>query len=438
MNNLLFQNHRHTIGRLTAALTGCCLSIGFLFPGAGCQKKITAANAIDPIETSAAAKTGVSPNLSAPIHTSMVLFNGGNEGADGVSIYHSFRIPSIVRTNNGTLIAFAEGRRWSPSDYGDINLVFKRSTNNGTTWSALGEIAANGAGTWGNPTAVYDGSKGANGRVWIFMNWNDQYKTQISDFTQWGDRRVFTAYSDDHGVTWSTPVDMTATLTPSNYKWDAMGPGIGIQTVAGPHPGRLIIPAYGRNIYSDDHGTTWSCQVVPGAKHESTIVEQMNGSLLRNDRPSDAEWAVANRRVKAIGSIESGFSSFTADPALSDPKCEGSIVRYNTDNPARIIFLNPNSTSKRCNMTARISYDDGATWPISRPVYDWNTCDYNAIEAGNNIAKGGYSSMIKTGDFAVGALIEINEGLSDNSTSHKSIEFHKFNLGWIVNGATEP
>jgi sialidase-1 len=217
-----------------------------------------------------------------------------------------------------------------------------------------------------------------------------------------------------------------------------VGPGIGIQTAAGDHPGRLIIPAYGRNIYSDDSGATWQYQLLSGGKHESTIVEQLNGTLLRNDRPNATEWAAAKRRIKSTGSITGGFGAWTADAALTDPQCEGSTIRYNTDVPDRIIFLNPNSDSKRCNMTVRISYDEGATWPISRPIYDWNTCDYNAIEAGNNIAKGGYSSMIKTADFAVGALIEINEGLSTNSTSNKSIEFHKFNLGWIVNGATEP
>lgn len=408
----------------------CCIAAFFFIVGNSCGKKITAIEAGDGAVTA--------PRLATPIHTSMVLFNGGNEGGGGVSTYHSFRIPSIVKTNNGTLIAFVEGRRWSPSDYGDINLVYKRSTDNGVTWSALGEIAANGPGTWGNPTAVYDWKKGPNGRVWVFMNWNDSAKHQISDFTTWGDRRVYSSYSDDHGVTWSTPVDRTAALTPSTYKWDAMGPGIGIQTVAGDHPGRLIIPAYGRNIYSNDSGTTWQYQLLSGGKHESTIVEQLNGTLLRNDRPNNTEWTTAKRRVKATGSITGGFGAWAADAALTDPMCEGSIVRYNTDAPARIIFLNPNSDSKRCNMTARISYDDGATWPISRPIFDWNTCDYNAIEAGNNIAKGGYSSMIKTADFAVGALIEINEGLSDNSTSHKSIEFHKFNLGWIVNGAIEP
>lgn len=131
--------------------------------------------------------------LAAPVYSSIVLFNGGNE-----SIYHSFRIPSIIKTNNGTLVAFAEGRRWSPSDYGDINIVFKRSTNNGSTWSALGEVVGSGAGTWGNPTAVYDAGQGTNGRIWLFMEWNDQYKMQWSDFQAWGDRRIHTSYSDDH------------------------------------------------------------------------------------------------------------------------------------------------------------------------------------------------------------------------------------------------
>jgi sialidase-1 len=393
------------------------LAVSFFIFSNGCTKKAHVPPVPDEIANVEAVQ----------LHTSTVLFNGGNE-----SIYHSFRIPSIIKTNNGTLIAFAEGRRWSPSDYGDINLIYKRSTDNGVTWSALDEVVGSGNGTWGNPTAVYDWNKGVNGRVWVFMNWNDEFKTQISDFTSWGDRKIYSSYSDNHGVSWSTPVDMTAALTPSTYKWDAVGPGIGIQTVTD-HPGRLIIPAYGRNIYSDDNGITWQYQLLPGGKHESTVVELLNGTLLRNDRPSDAEWAIANKRIKSVGSIEGGFGPWSPDLTLNDPKCEGSIIRYNTSAPARIIFLNPNDISKRCNMTARISYDDGNTWPRSRAIYNWNTCDYAPI----TIAKGGYSSMIKTADFAVGALIEINEDVHNNSTSNKSIEFHKFNLAWILNGAAE-
>lgn len=381
--------------------------------------------------TTAAPNTLAAATVQAaatPVHTSLLLFNGGNE-----SIYHSFRIPSIVKTKNGTLIAFAEGRRWSPSDWGDINVVFKRSTNNGVTWSALGEVAAAGNGTWGNPTAVYDWHHGTNGRVWLFMSWNDGTKAAWSDIQAWGDRRVFSAYSDDHGATWSTPQDMSATLLPPSYTWDAMGPGIGIQTVVNT-PGRLIIPAYGRNIYSDYHGLTWHYQLIPGGTDEGTIVERMDGTLLRNDRPGTTLWNAAKRRRKSIGTIAGGFAAWTVDNALNDPKCEGSMIRYNTDTPHRIIFLNPNTTDKRCNMTVRISYDDGATWAKSRQIYNWNTCDYAAI----TVAKGGYSSMIKTADYCVAALIEINEDVHASSTSNKSIEFHKFNLPWILNGTTEP
>lgn len=395
--------------------------------GAGCQK----------IKPGAGGKSSPRATLSAPYDTSFVLFNGGNEGYGKIPIYHSFRIPSIVRTNNGTLVAFAEGRADSSSDFGNINLLYKRSTDNGIHWSALMEVQGSGPGVWGNPTAVYDAGKGTNGRIWLFMNWNDSSKHKTADITAYGDRKVYTTYSDDHGLTWSAPVDRTLALTPTSYKWDAMGPGIGIQTTID-HPGRLIIPAYGRNIYSDDHGDTWQYEMLNGGKHEGTIVELLNGTLLRNDRPNSTEWNAAKRRYKAVGSIGGNWPAFTADSGLPDPMCEGSIVRYNTPAPARIIILNAASESKRCNMTARISYDDGATWPISRPLYSWNTCDYDAIKAGNNIAKGGYSSMIKTADYCVGALVEINEALSQSSTSHKSIEFHKFNLGWLVNGNTEP
>ncbi|MGX5816925.1 sialidase family protein [Chitinophaga lutea] len=365
---------------------------------------------------------------AAPVHTSQVIFNGGNE-----SIYHSFRIPSIVRTNNGTLVAICEGRRWSPSDWGDINVVFKRSTNNGTSWSALGEVVGAGAGTWGNPTAVYDRLQGPNGRIWLFMSWNAADKTAWSDIQAWGDRKVYSSYSDDHGATWSTPQDRTAQLLPEGYTWDAMGPGVGIQTNVNT-PGRLIIPAFGRNIYSDDHGVTWQYQRIPGGTDEGTIVELMDGRLLRNDRPGTTAWEASKRRRKSVGTIAGGFPAWSIDNALNDPKCEASIMRYNTDDPHRIYFLNPNTTDKRCNMTVRISYDDGATWPISRAIYDWNTCDYAAI----TVAKGGYSSMTKTADYCVGALIEINEDVHASATSNKSIEFHKFNLPWILNGRSEP
>ena len=361
---------------------------------------------------------------AAETHTYIKLFDGGTDG------YHSYRIPSIVRTNSGTLIAFAEGRMSTNRDYGNINLVYKRSTNNGSTWSALGEVVGVGQGTWGNPTAVVDRT---TGRVWLFMSWNSSTKNQggtdgYDKIDTWGDRRVYVSHSDDDGVSWSTQQDLTSTLLPTDRIWDAVGPGVGIQTGSG----RLVIPAIGRNIYSDDHGATWHHEEIAWGTSEGTIVELNNGQLMRNDRPVTSQWELSKRRRVSRGTIENGFSAWTSDNTLLDPACEGSIVRY-TGDPDRIVFLNSASTVTRSKMRVRISYDGGLTWPISRRVYDWLTDDEAASQG-----KGGYSSMVKTADYTVGTLIEINEDASSSTTSHRSIEFHKFNLPWMLDGNAEP
>ncbi|WP_207515454.1 sialidase family protein [Longitalea luteola] len=357
-------------------------------------------------------------------HTYTKIFDGGTDG------YHSFRIPSIVRTNANTLIAFVEGRMSMNKDHGNINVEYKRSTNNGSTWSAMMEVVGAGQGTWGNPTAVVDRN---TGRIWVFMNWNAANKNiggtdGYEKIDTWGDRKVYYSYSDDDGLTFSTPTDMTSTLLPPNYTWDAIGPGVGIQT----SNGTLVIPAQGRNIYSTDHGATWRYKLIPGGTSEGAIVELMDGRLMRNDRATTSVWNTAKRRWVSRGTIAGSFSTFAPDDVLLDPACQGSIVRY-TGEPDRIMVLNSASTETRCKMRVRISYDGGVTWPISRKIYDWLT-DSEAFAQG----KGGYSSMVKTADYTIGALIEINENTGDSENSHRSIEFHKFNLPWMTSGAVEP
>lgn len=373
------------------------------------------------------------PTFAAQTHTHATLFAGGTGG------YHSYRIPSLMRTSNGTLIAVCEGRMSSASDWGNINLVFKRSTNNGSTWSALGEIVGAGQGGWTNPTMVYDppspalptASARTNGRVWLFFNWNSEDEAGM-DTIDYGDRRTYLCYSDDNGATWSTRVNMTGTLTPSTFKWDAVGPGNGIRMTRD-HVGRLVVPATRRNFYSDDHGTTWHYALVPTGTGESTLVECSDGILHRNDRATSGTWEGGKRRWVSYGTIEDGFSAFTPHNALLDPKCEGSILRYNFDAPHRIVFLNSASTiddpmqEGRSKMFVRLSYDDGASWPISRQLYDWLTID-QCIAQG----KGGYSSMTKTADYCVGILVEVNPG------GNRSIDFHKVNLEWIRDGAGDP
>ena len=360
------------------------------------------------------------------------------EGVDG---YHSYRIPCLARAANGDLIAFAEGRKHTSLDYGDIDLVYKRSVDNGATWSDLHILVDEGEGTWGNPTAVTDDE---TGRIWLFLSWNDDSHAQVGGafdgktydrVDTWGQRRVFTTVSDDHGETWSTPVDMTETLLPADFTWDAMGPGIGIQVEHGPASGRLIIPAQERNIYSDDHGETWQYQRVPANTGETAIVELRNGLLMRNDRGVTSEWENNRFRFVATGSIESGFSSFRADRGLPDSRCQASMLRYSWA-PSRILFLNPANNEGsgmpyRCQMTVRVSTDEGATWTASRRLYPELTAG-EACEQGY----GGYSSMMTTADHQIGALVEHNsDPLAGAAMDRRhSIDFHRFNLSWIMDG----
>lgn len=397
------------------------IAVFVLFLNATC-KKTTGGN---PPEN--AGEEDLTTNLTAgspQVHDTVVIFDGGTGG------YHSYRIPCIVKSNANTLIAFAEGRVNGNFDHGNVNVVFRRSKDNGATWSAMGEVAGPGVGTWGNPTAVVDKS---NGRIWLFMSWNDEFHSLggvggLLPINQWGHRKVYSSYSDDDGLSWSAPVDMTANLLPSSFKFDAVGPGIGIQA----NNGTLIIPATGRNIYSTDHGATWNyamTQTGTITTSEGAIIQSKNGLLMRNDR--EAGNSDTKRRQVARGTIENGFNMYFPDNTLIDPKCQGAILRF-TLVPDRILVLNSASLTSRGHMTIRVSYDDGNTWPIGRRVYDWFTPQESQANG-----KGGYSSMIKTGDNMVGALIEINESVANNATSNRSIEFHKINLSWLLNGQKE-
>ncbi|MCX6951935.1 MAG: sialidase family protein, partial [Verrucomicrobia bacterium] len=201
-----------------------------------------------------AALFGLAALPAAQVHDHATLFTGNTGG------YHSYRIPSICRTSNGTLIAVCEGRKDSASDWGNINLVCRRSLpgSNGDAWQPLQEILGVTLDAWTNPTMVYDppstalptANARANGRVWLFFNWHSATATSMSDIGV-GDRRTYVTYSDDNGATWATRVNMTGTLTPPTMKWDAVGPGIGIRTTQDPaHVGRLVVPATNRNFYS--------------------------------------------------------------------------------------------------------------------------------------------------------------------------------------------
>ncbi|HEY0946667.1 MAG TPA: sialidase family protein [Opitutaceae bacterium] len=294
-------------------------------------------------------------------------------GKDG---YHTYRIPSIVRTAKGTLLAFCEGRKDSGSDTGDIDLLVKRSSDGGRTWSAAITVWDDGPHTCGNPCPVIDAETGT---IWLLSTHNlgpDKEDAIKSGFST-GGRTVWLFHSNDDGATWSAPREITADVKDPTWRWYATGPGVGVQIESGPHAGRLVIPcdhtvaASARReskssiqgshvIYSDDHGRTWrrGAEVQP-LYNECQVVELFDerGTLVLDMR----SYARRARRAQVTSTDGGATWSEPRDvPELIEPVCQASILR----GPGRtILFSNPAHESKRLNLTVRASVDNAATWP---------------------------------------------------------------------------
>ena len=192
----------------------------------------------------------------------------------GEGTYKGYRIPSIIVSAKGTLLAFTE-RRNDGGDSGDIDLVLKRSTDNGKTWGNEIAVWDDSLNTCGNPCPVLDEQ---TGRMWLFMTWNlgKDRESDITRKTAKSSRLPYVCYSDNDGLNWSKPYALTSTCKEPSWGWYATGPGVGIMLKNGKYQGRLVIPAnhsyddpdskirngpygYGAHVLlSDDHGKTWA------------------------------------------------------------------------------------------------------------------------------------------------------------------------------------
>ena len=296
------------------------------------------------------------------VHTPV--FTAGEGG------YHTYRIPSLIVTAKGTLLAFCEGRKRGTSDAGDIDLVLRRSLDGGKTWQPMKVVWDDAANTCGNPCPVVERETGT---LWLLLTHNlgEDKEAAIVDGTSKGSRTVWVSKSADDGLTWDKPVEITKNIKQPDWTWYATGPGVGIQTKSG----RLVIPCDNKVlktkarqshvIYSDDRGTTWKLGGVVGPNcNESQIAELPSGELVLNMRSYEAN----NRRMIAR-STDGGvtFSTPVEDKTLIEPVCQASFVRYPGDGPL-LLFSNPAST-RREKMTVRLSRDGGQTWPASRLLY---------------------------------------------------------------------
>jgi len=302
------------------------------------------------------------------------LFKSGTEG------YQCFRIPAIVTTGNGTVLAFAEGRKKGCSDTGDIDLVMKRSDDHGLTWSELVVLWDDGDNVCGNPAPVVDV---VNGTIHLLSTWNlgEDHERQIIDGTSKDTRRVFLMQSDDDGLTWTGPREITPAVKEEDWTWYATGPCHGIQLQHGSHSGRLLIPCdhivagskeyYAHTIYSDDHGQSWKLggTTPQDQVNECCVAELSDGRILLNMRNYNR--SQKNRKISLSEDGGMTWSKLHSDPVLIEPICQASILMVPGQDEGKntLLFLNPAHESKRQNMTLRISKDEGRSWTGAIQLY---------------------------------------------------------------------
>jgi sialidase-1 len=291
------------------------------------------------------------------------VFVSGEEG------YDTYRIPALLLTRSGTLLAFCEGRRNSQSDTGDIDLLLRRSEDGGRSWNRQEIVWQDEENVCGNPAPVVDRETGV---IWLLMTWNrgDDHEREIIEGTSLNTRRIFVTSSEDDGMTWTTPREITQDVKRPNWTWYATGPGAGVQLLSGRYSGRLVIPCdhieattkdyYSHIIYSDDHGASWQLggRTPRPQVNECQVVELKDQRLLLNMRNYDR-----TRKYRQVAFSQDGGLTWVNqrfEEALVEPICQASIRRAGDC----ILFSNPSSADKRTNMTVQVSTDEGVSWRV--------------------------------------------------------------------------
>ncbi len=387
----------------------------------------------------------IAGNAAEPAIEKIDLFCAGD---DGYVLYH---IPGITVTARGTVLAWAEARR-SRSDWSAIDILLRRSTDQGRTWSPAKKIADVPGPKAKNPVATHlKGVKATD------VTYNNPVLIPLSDgrvvFVFCLEYcRCFVAESDDDGVSWSAPREITDTFATfqDQYPWKvlATGPDHGIQLSSG----RLLVPVWlstatGGNahrpsvvatIYSDDRGQSWQAGeiAVPCTEewvnpNETTAVELADGRVMLNTRNESAR----HRRLVTISADgATKWSQPEFDEALVEPICMGSLLRLSkqpSDDRNRLLFVNPANLSRadgketpgksrdRRNLTVRLSYDEGATWPVAKAVEpEWSA----------------YSDIALAQD---GTILCFYGRGSKSDFAGSCLTLARFNLSWLSDGRDE-
>ncbi|MDX1364786.1 sialidase family protein [Arenibacter latericius] len=354
--------------------------------------------------------------------TSMIL-SGQTEKhkiADGVKVYQDlfnadevdgvacFRIPAIITAPNGDLIAAIDERVPGCGDLKfskDINIVIRRSSDNGKTWSDIETVVDLPYGqSASDPSLIVDRD---TKEIFMFYNYMDLDKEKDVYYFQ-------VVKSSDNGKTWTKPEDITSQIAKEEWHKDFkfITSGRGIQTRDGKLLHTMVNLNSGLHLFaSDDHGKSWYLIDTPiQPADESKVIELADGTWMINARVNGAGMRYVHR------STDEGKTWTTAEePELIDPGCNASIIRYTAIEDGykknRLLFSNAKMEKGRMNMTVRVSYDEGKTWTEGKTIYSGGSA-YSSL------------TVLKNGD--IGLFFE-QDGYTKNP-------YVSFSLKWLTDG----
>lgn len=345
---------------------------------------------------------------------------------EGHAIY---RIPAIISLPNSELLAIAEGRVHGSNDYGDINLVMKKSGDKGKTWSPLKLLVDHGVYQAGNPAPVVDrfDPKHPEGVIYVFFNTGNhhEYNIRLNE----GVREVWYTRSTDMGESWEVPVNITnqvhkvnntefnpAYNNPEDWRHYANTPGHAFQFQEGPFKGRIYVAAnhsqgppqdeftdyQAHGFFTDDHGKTFQLSPsipIPGS-NEAIAAELSNGRMIMSIRNQRGD--IRQRILAFSNDGGESWEEFYFEPQLPDPVCQGSILDIGESEGKKILaHSNASDPQKRDNLTIKISWDEGKTWTKSILVDKSDDPSKPSWTA--------YSDLVKLDDDHLGILYERND-----------------------------
>ena len=363
--------------------------------------------------------------LSKQICEKQDLFVSGQGG------YVRYRIPALAVSEQGTVLAFCEARKYTGKDTDQIDLFLRRSFDGGRTFADAQVLASEEGWVCGNPAPVVDRSTGI---IWLLFckNLKDGDETMICEGK--ASRTVWVTHSRDDGATWSKPEEISATIKKPEWSWYATGPCHGAQLGSG----RLVIPCdhivmkdknrqdpyHSHIVYSDDNGRNWRIGgSADEGTNESAVLETRAGALYLNCRNKYRLPDGGNFRSIAW-SMDGGdsFAPIVHDAALPEPICQASVCRLTNaahHDRNRVLFANPaarcGNAGGRHRMTVRLSYDECRTWPIARVIHR---------------GAAAYSDICALSDAEICCMYECGDG----DFPYARITLARFNLAWLTEG----